>query len=99
MADANNQVSVNDRRSERHELGGRVTIRFGSDALIGDGQNISEQGVFFVAQGRVPVEVEVEGREGVFLGEVVRTENMGSGQIGIAVKFDEPNPALVDGLS
>ena len=99
MADVNNQTSVNDRRAERHELGGRVTIRFDGDALVGDGQNISEQGVFFVAQGRIPVEVEVEGRDGVFRGEVVRTENMGDGQVGVAVKFDEPHPSLVDGLS
>jgi len=99
MADVNNQTSVNDRRAERHELGGRVTIRFGGDVLVGDGQNISEQGVFFVAQGRIPVEVEVEGRDGVFRGEVVRTENMGGGQVGVAVKFDEPHTSLVDGLS
>ena len=74
-----------------------MSIRFSRDALVGNGQNISEQGVFFVAEGRVVVEVEIEGREGVLQGELVRTENMGSGSVGIAVKFDEPHPGLVDG--
>ena len=91
------QASIENRRSERIEMDSQVTIRFSGEQLVGNGQNISEQGVFFVAEGRVPVEVQIEGRDGVLTGELVRTENMGAGFVGIAVKFDEAHPGLVDG--
>lgn len=90
------QASIENRRSERVRMDSQVTIRFSGEGLVGNGQNISEQGVFFVAEGRVPVEVEIEGRDGVLTGELVRTENMGAGLIGIAVKFDAADPSLVD---
>jgi len=93
----NKQASIESRRSERVEMDSKVTIRFTGDELVGNGQNISEQGVFFVAEGCVPVEVQIEGRDGVLRGELVRTENMGAGLVGIAVKFDDAHPALVDG--
>jgi len=91
------QAAIEGRRAERVELDRRVTIRIGDHVLVGNGQNISQQGVFFVASGRVPVEVEIEGREGALSGELVRTENMGAGQLGIAVRFDEAHSDLVDG--
>ena len=46
--------------AERIDLDGKVTIRLAAGAIIGSGQNLSEQGVFFVAEGSVPVEVEIE---------------------------------------
>ena len=91
------QASIEGRRAERVELESQVTIRIGDQVLVGNGQNISEQGVFFVAEGRLPVEVQIEGRKGTLTGELVRTENMGSGQLGIAVRFDDAHPDLVDG--
>ncbi|MGC6486746.1 MAG: PilZ domain-containing protein [Planctomycetota bacterium] len=91
-----NQAAIEGRRAPRVQLDRKVTIRIGDHVLVGNGQNISEQGVFFVAEGRVPVEVEIEGRDGPLTGELVRTENMGAGQLGIAVRFDEAHPDLVD---
>jgi|GEM_PF-6948160 len=90
------QTSNQGRRRERVEMDREVTIRIGEHVLIGNGQNISDQGVFFVAEGRLPVSVEIEGREGALKGELVRTENMGAGQLGIAVRFDSAHPELVD---
>ena len=65
--------------------------------MTGSGQNISREGVFFLAEGRVPVHVEIEGRAGSIAGELVRIENMGSGMVGIAVKFDAAHDDLVPG--
>lgn len=90
------QAAVEGRRAPRVELDRQVTIRIGDQVLVGNGQNISAQGVFFVAEGRLPVEVEIEGRDGPLAGELVRTENMGAGQLGIAVRFDDAHPDLVD---
>ena len=91
------QASNEGRRAKRVDLESKVTIRISDQVLVGNGQNSSEQGVFFVAEGRLPVEVQIEGRDGTLAGELVRTENMGSGQLGIAVRFDEAHADLVDG--
>ena len=97
MQDADQHVSITGRTSPRVEFESNVTIRFAADAIVGSGQNVSDQGVFFVADGAVPVTVEIEGREGVLSGELVRIETMGQGQVGIAVKFDERHDDLIDG--
>ena len=69
-----------------------MTIRFRADAIIGSGQNISDEGVFFLTEASVPVIVEILGRDKPLMGELVRLETMGSGQIGIAVKFEQLQP-------
>ena len=58
-------ASIAGRQSERVETDRKVTIRIGDHVLVGNGQNISDQGVFFVAEGRLPVQVEIAGRDGV----------------------------------
>ena len=82
---------------ERVGFDGAVKIRLTGDAIVGSGQNVSEQGVFFLTEGSIPVSVEIEGRDGTLPGELVRIENMGAGMVGIAVKFDDPHADLVDG--
>ena len=89
------QAATDHRRSDRVGLEGNVTIRFTNDAIVGSGQNISEQGVFFLTEGSLPVTVEIEGRSGTLIGELVRVESMGTGQVGIAVKFDRPHAELL----
>ena len=91
------QQIASNRRFERVGMDRTVTIRFQCDAIVGSGQNVSEQGVFFVAEGSIPVQVEIEGREGSLPGQLVRIENMGAGMVGIAVKFDDSHTDLVDG--
>ena len=97
MNQDSSEVSAEGRRSPRVELDGNVSVRLARAAIVGSGQNISDQGVFFVTDGDVPVEVEIEGRDGALLGKLVRVESMGGGAVGIAVKFDEMHPDLVDG--
>ncbi len=82
------------RRDRRIGLDGDVTIRFDAGTLAGSGQNISLQGVFFTADGSLPVTVHVAGR-GDVRGQLVRVEAMGDGRFGIAVRFDDVQPALV----
>lgn len=81
------------RRASRVDLDGEVTIRFDSGAILGSGQNISEQGVFFTAAAALPVTVHLAGR-GEVRGELVRLETIGDGRIGIAVRFHEVRPEL-----
>ncbi len=75
------------RASARSHLDGTVTVHIDAQNVVGPGQNISADGVFFVAEGALRVLVEVEGAAGRRRGEVVRVQSMGEGRIGIAVRF------------
>ena len=77
-----------DRRGDRRgELSGVVTVRFEDQQVVGPGQNMSEEGIFFVADGAVRVAVEVDGDGAWRTGEVVRVQSMGEGKVGIAIRF------------
>ena len=82
------KLTTDRRTPERRALEGDVVVEFDATTLIGPGQNISEQGVFFIADGRVPVKVRIDGEDVEKVGEIVRVESMGGGRLGIAVKFD-----------
>lgn len=84
------KLTTERRRPERRALEGEVVISFDSPTLIGPGQNISAQGVFFVTDGTLPVRVRVEGQDVDVAGEVVRVESMGDGKLGVAVRFSDP---------
>jgi hypothetical protein len=96
MTDSIPHSSTN-RQFERVGFDSTVTIRLAGDAIVGSGQNVSGQGVFFVSEASIPVSIEIEGRSDTLAGELVRIENMGEGLLGIAVKFDDPHVDLVDG--
>lgn len=96
MTDSTPHTSTN-RQFERVGFDSAVTIRLATDTIVGSGQNVSEQGVFFVTEASIPVTVQIEGREGTLPGELVRIENMGAGLVGIAVKFNDSHSELVDG--
>lgn len=81
------------RRAPRLALDGEVAIRFDGGTILGSGENVSEQGVFFTAAAALPVTVHVAGR-GEFRGELVRLETIGDGRIGIAVRFHEVHPEV-----
>ena len=49
------------RRAERLALDSEVTVRFEDLEIVGPGQNISETGVYFVAEAQARVRVLVEG--------------------------------------
>jgi PilZ domain len=86
-------VAEDSRRDPRVNMGEQVTITFATDSIIGPGQNISAQGVFFVAETSIPVTVRIDGVEATVRGELVRVQSMGEGRVGIAVRFLEPVPA------
>ena len=94
MKDTDTNTQLRGRTAPRADLDGKVRVRFEADTLVGSGENIAAQGVFFIADGGLPVTVEIEGVSGTLAGELVRIESMGDGRLGIAVKFAEPNPNL-----
>ena len=69
-------------------------IQFKAGALMGSGQNISVQGVFFTTSDSLPVTVRINGKSEPLPAELVRYETLGDGQVGIAVRFLKPNPSL-----
>jgi len=83
------------RRDARIDLGEHVTIHFAAGSIVGPGQNISAQGVFFTAAASLPVTVRIAGRDEAVAGELVRVEAMGDGRVGIAVRFVEAHPELM----
>ena len=88
------KLSTVGRHAPRIAIDSEVTIRFEAGAIVGSGENMSVQGVFFTADGSLPVTVQVAGR-GDVSGRLVRLESMGDGRIGIAVRFDESQPSLL----
>ena len=93
MSDSESAEKKETRSAERVGFDGSVSIRVASDAIVGSGQNVSEQGVFFVSETPIKVSVEIGGRDAPMTGELVRIENMGAGVVGIAVKFDDAHSA------
>ena len=85
---------IRGRKSPRLDMQGQVAIRLQEATVIGSGENISLQGVFFTSDGALPVTVQVAGH-GEVTGTLVRVESMGDGRIGIAVRFDAPQPTLL----
>ena len=82
------------RQHARVDLDEHVTIQFEAGSIVGPGQNISAQGVFFTAAASIPVTVRITGRDEAVAGELVRVETMGDGRVGIAVRFVEAHPEL-----
>ena len=66
-----------------------VTIKISTDEIVGPGQNMSAQGVFFVADTSLKVSVSIQGVAQPVEGHLVRVQQMGEGKLGIAVRFTE----------
>lgn len=94
MAQEPTSTGVDSRRGERVPLEGAVTVELDAAVIAGSGQNISPQGVFFTADGALPVRVRIHGSEHGVRGELVRYESMGDGRVGIAVRFLEAPPGI-----
>lgn len=92
MPDSTKSTGIESRRDERLPLDGAVTVEIDAGRIVGSGQNISAQGVFFTTDGALPVRVCIGGREPGVRGELVRYETMGDGRVGIAIRFLEPLP-------
>lgn len=92
MAEPPTSTGTDHRRGERLPLDETVTVEIAASVVTGSGQNISAQGVFFTTEGALPVRVRIGGSEPGVRGELVRYESMGSGRVGIAIRFLEPLP-------
>ena len=88
-------TGIESRREERLPLEATVTIDFAAGSIVGPGQNISREGVYFTAEGSLPVTVRIGDSGRQVRGQVVRFESMGDGRIGVAIRFLEPCPAPV----
>ncbi len=95
MSEDKTTPTIEHRRDPRVAMDRQVTLEFAAGAIVGPGQNISQQGVFFTAVGGLPVTVHIDGEPVPLKGELVRFESMGEGRVGIAVRFAEPKPGLV----
>ncbi|MHC5062662.1 MAG: hypothetical protein ACYTG5_01655 [Planctomycetota bacterium] len=82
------QPVADERRGDaRQPFEGEIRVRLLDPILVGPGENISGDGVFFVTEGSVQVEVSA-GEDGkVYQGELVRLHSMGGGKTGVAVRF------------
>lgn len=83
-------TAANQRRDPRVPMEEEVTITFATDALVGPGQNVSAQGLYFTTTATLRVQVKVAGSDRTLAGELVRVESMGNGRIGVAVRFCDP---------
>ena len=75
------------RSGDRTRLEGSVTVQFCEKDVVGSGQNVSEEGVFFEAEDALRVRVRVNADEEWRDAVVVRMQSMDQGRIGIAVRF------------
>lgn len=82
-------LTLDQRRAPRDDLAAAVTLEFAPGALVGPGKNISQSGVYFTIDAGIAVSLRIAGRDGAVAGELVRVDNMGGGQFGIAVRFVE----------
>ena len=73
------------RRADRTEFAGDVSVCFDGLEIVGPGRNLSETGVYFVAEASADVRVVVDGVARV--AELVRVERLGNGRLGVAVRF------------
>jgi hypothetical protein len=88
------QPGIRGRQTPRVDLSSDVTIQLGETTLVGSGDNISLQGVFFTTDEPITVSVQVADH-GEVRGKLVRLESMGDGRFGIAVRFDDAQPHLM----
>lgn len=95
MSELTGKTGIAARANARIELGEGVAIDFAAGSIVGSGQNLSAQGVFFTAAASIPVTVRIDGRDQVVRGELVRVETMGDGRVGLAVRFLDPHPELM----
>ena len=84
---ANDKELAQRRRDDRQAVAGTVIVRLPAQEVVGPGQNISADGVFFVADGVLQVEVTLPGETQPRRGELVRVTAMGEDRVGIAIKF------------
>lgn len=77
----------NHRESPRVALDGAVQVRLTGEALEGPGQNLSQDGVYLIAEGEIAVEVLLPGATEYRKGHLVRANQVRDGALGLAIRF------------
>lgn len=69
-----------------------VEVHFEKLRLLGPSGNLSNEGVYFLAEASIPVSVtiSVEGRKKSIRGRVVRVGSVNAKTLGVAIQFDQP---------
>ena len=94
MDDGNTKAGIEMRRDSRVGINEQVTVELLAGPMVGSGDNLSLQGVYFTTTGPIPVSVRI-GDGSVVRGELIRVEAMGDERVGIAVRFLEPVAGLM----
>jgi hypothetical protein len=89
-----NTVQDNRRQGPRVGMIENVSVEIAPATIVGPGENISAQGLYFVGDALIPVTVRINGVSEPVRGELVRVQSMGDGRLGIAVRFLEMTPGL-----
>jgi hypothetical protein len=84
------------RDTPRIPIASTVEIRIIGSTFQGPSENISTQGIFFVTDAAIAVEVTVSPRHPPLHGRIVRVQSVRENTLGIAVRFDEPLPAELE---
>ncbi len=90
---ANDNGLAERRRDDRQAVAGAVRVRLPTQDVVGPGENVSAEGLFFVITGALEVEVTLPGESLVRRGELVRVAAMSEGRVGIAIKFPTTSAA------
>ncbi len=84
------EQSVQERRgSDRIPLEGSVSVKIIEKVILGPSRNISQEGIYFIAEAEMPVEVTLPHSGDVLSGKIVRIGAVREGELGIAIRFDE----------
>ncbi|GEM_PF-3051378 len=90
-AKAGEPMTAERRDEERRPVDGRVLVRIPETCLPGPSRDISRQGLYFLTDR--PLKVEVVFEDGTVVGgELVRLGVVREGETGIAVRFADPLP-------
>jgi len=69
-----------------------VEVHFEKTRLLGPSANLSPEGVYFLAEGSIPVTVTVtvEGKKKTVKGRIVRIGAVNEKTLGVAIQFEVP---------
>lgn len=86
---ATDKTTQERRRDDRQTIDGDLTVHIDPCEVSGPSQNVSSEGVYFTAAATIAVEVLLpDGQRRK--GHIMRIGAVREGELGIAVRFDEP---------
>ena len=84
-------ATATERRSDgRIEVEGSVCVSIMQADILGPSRNVSREGIYFIAEAELPVEVTLPTSGDKVRGRIVRIGAVRDGEVGVAIKFDVP---------